>query len=62
MGSMGFFIPKDDPNGFATAVTTLAMNPDLRQKISFGALETIQKGKYFWTENAQRVLQGVGLG
>ncbi len=61
-GVNGIFIPKDDPNGFATAVTTLAMNPDLRQKISFGALETIQKGKYFWTENAQRVLQGVGLG
>ena len=61
-GVNGIFIPKDDPNGFVTAVTALAMNPALRQKISVGALETIQKGKYFWTENAQRVLQGVGLG
>lgn len=61
-GQNGMFIPKDDPHGFARAVTQLAMNPALQQKISCGALETIQTGKYFWTENARRVLQGVGLG
>lgn len=60
-GENGMFIPKDDPNGFARAVTELAMNSTLQQKISQGALETIQNGKYFWTENARRVLQGVGL-
>lgn len=61
-GQNGMFIPKDDPNGFARAVTELAINPALQQKISQGAIETIQQGKYFWTENARRVLQGVGLG
>lgn len=61
-GQNGMFIPKDDPNGFARAVTELAMNAALQQKISQGALATIQQGKYFWTENARRVLQGVGLG
>ncbi len=61
-GENGMFIPPDYPDGFARAVTELAMNPALQQKISCGAIETIQKGKYFWTENARRVLQGVGLG
>ncbi len=61
-GQNGMFIPKDDPNGFAKAVTALATNPALQQKISCGAIETIQQGRYFWTENARRVLQGVGLG
>lgn len=61
-GQNGMFIPKNDPHGFAKAVTELAMNPALQQQISRGALETIQQGKYFWTENAKRVLQGVGLG
>lgn len=61
-GQNGMFIPKDDPHGFAHAVTELAMNSALQQTISCGALETIQQGKYFWTENARRVLQGVGLG
>ncbi|HEX4947835.1 MAG TPA: glycosyltransferase family 4 protein [Blastocatellia bacterium] len=61
-GQNGMFIPKDDPNGFARAVTDLATNPALQQTISQGALKTIQNGKYFWTENARRVLQGVGLG
>ena len=61
-GQNGMFIPRDDPNGFAKAVTNLATNPTLQQKLSCGALETIQQGKYFWTENARRVLQGVGLG
>ena len=61
-GQNGMFIPKGDPNGFAHAVTALAVNPARQQKISCGAIETIQTGKYFWTENARRVLQGVGLG
>ncbi len=60
-GQNGMFIPKNDPNGFAHAVTELAVNSTLQQKISQGAIETIQTGKYFWTENARRVLQGVGL-
>ncbi len=60
-GKNGMLIPLNDPNGFARAVTDLAMNPTLRQSISQGALDTIQNGKYFWTENARRVLQGVGL-
>ena len=60
-GQNGMFIPKDDPNGFARAVTELAMNSALQQTISCGAIATIQTGKYFWTENARRVLQGVGL-
>ena len=61
-GQNGMFIPPDNPNGFAQAVKALAMNPALQQQLSRGALETIQQGKYFWTENAKRVLQGVGLG
>jgi glycosyltransferase involved in cell wall biosynthesis len=61
-GQNGMFIPKNNPHGFAQAVTELAMNPALQQKISCGAVKTIQQGKYFWTENARRVLQGVGLG
>jgi glycosyltransferase involved in cell wall biosynthesis len=61
-GQNGMFIPNEDPNGFAKAVTELAMNPALQQRISCGAVETIRRGKYFWTENAKRVLQGVGLG
>jgi glycosyltransferase involved in cell wall biosynthesis len=61
-GQNGMFIPKDDPHGFAHAVTELAMNPALQQQLSHGAIATIQTGKYFWTENANRVLQAVGLG
>lgn len=60
-GENGMFIPKDNPNGFAQAVTALATDAALQQKLSRGALATIQQGKYFWTENARRVLQGVGL-
>ena len=61
-GQNGMFIPPTDPHGFARAVTDLAMDAALQQRISHGAIETIQQGKYFWTENARRVLQGVGLG
>lgn len=60
-GENGMFIPQDDPHGFAKAVTALATDAALQQKLSRGALATIQHGKYFWTENARRVLQGVGL-
>ena len=61
-GQNGMFIPQGNPNGFAKAVTDLAMEPTLQQQISRGAIETIQQGKYLWTENARRVLKGVGLG
>ncbi len=60
-GVNGLFIPKDDPNGFVKTVTALAVNSELRAKVSRGASDTIQNDKYFWTENARRVLQSVGL-
>jgi glycosyltransferase involved in cell wall biosynthesis len=60
-GENAMFIPPDDNSGLARAVTALATNPELRQKLSRGALETITRGKYYWTENARRVLEGLKL-
>lgn len=60
-GVNGVLIPKADPQGLATAVNRVALDSALRSKVSQEALETIHKGGYFWTQNARRVLQGVGL-
>lgn len=60
-GENGMFIPPNDNTGFARAVTSLATNPELRERLSRGAVETIERGGYYWTENARRVLAGLQI-
>lgn len=60
-GENGLFIPPDDNTGFVRAVTVLATNRELRLKLSRGAVETIERGGYYWTENARRVLEGLNI-
>jgi glycosyltransferase involved in cell wall biosynthesis len=63
-GANGMFIPPDAGTalgGFGRAVTALATNPELRLKLSRGAVETIARGGHYWTENARRVLEGLEL-
>ncbi|HWQ34617.1 MAG TPA: glycosyltransferase family 4 protein [Blastocatellia bacterium] len=59
-GENGILVPASD-NGVGRALLTLATEQTLRLKLAAAAAETIHRGKYYWTENARRVLAGLPL-
>jgi glycosyltransferase involved in cell wall biosynthesis len=57
-GENGVLVPASD-NGVGRALHALAADQALRARLAGAAAETIHRGKFYWTENARRVLEGL---
>lgn len=59
-GENGMLVPASD-NGVGRALHALANDQALRERLAAAAADTIHRGKYYWAENARRVLEGLKL-
>lgn len=57
-GENGMLVPASD-NGVGRALQILATDQTLRTRLATAAAETIHHGKFYWAENARRVLEGL---
>jgi glycosyltransferase involved in cell wall biosynthesis len=62
-GRNGLVAPARDPDALATRIRALAMNPDLRERLSAAAREDVEPySEAAWAEGMSAALQAVGAG
>jgi glycosyltransferase involved in cell wall biosynthesis len=62
-GRNGLVAPAGDAAALATRIRAMAMNPELRERLSYAAREDVEAfSEAAWVEGMRRALRSVGVG
>ena len=62
-GRNGLVVPAGDAGALATRIRALAMNPELRERLSEAAREDVKEySEAAWVDGMRRALEAVGAG